>query len=72
MKHETFGDRLFNLRLDKHWTMTELSEVSGVPVSCISMYERNLTEPRLFTALCLADALGTTLDYLVRGRTKEK
>lgn len=71
MKHETFGERLFNLRLDKHWTVTELSEVAGVSASCISLYERDLSEPRLFTALCLADALGVTLDYLVTGRIQK-
>lgn len=71
MGHETFGERLFWLRFKKHWTQAQLAERVGVSISRISEYEQNRTEPRLFTAVCLADVLGVSLDYLATGRTQK-
>lgn len=67
-KKETFGERLFWLRSDKHWTQAQLAGKVGVSTSRISDYERDACEPRLFNAVCLAEALGVSLDYLATGR----
>ena len=72
MMPETFGERLFWLRFKKHWTQAQLAEKVGVTTYCISDYERNRSEPRLFTAICLSDVLGVSLDYLATGRAPKK
>jgi transcriptional regulator with XRE-family HTH domain len=66
----TFGERLKEARLAKGWTHTKLAEVSGVHENNISTYERGIYEPRIFTAVCLADALGVSLDWLA-GRSEK-
>ena len=70
-KNETFGERLFWLRFSKRWTQAQLAKRVGVSTSRISEYERDLSEPRLFTAICLSDVLGVSLEYLTTGRTQK-
>lgn len=62
------GRRVYELREEKGWTLEVLAEKSGLCAHTISTTERGTREPSLFTAICLADALGVTLDYLVLGR----
>jgi transcriptional regulator with XRE-family HTH domain len=46
-------------------TQAELADAAGIDASAVSRYERGVTEPRAYTLLALAVALGTTTDYLV-------
>lgn len=62
------GARLQALRLDRGLTLKELAEKAGVSKEAINGIERGIRDPRLFTAICLADALGVSLDFLVMGR----
>lgn len=63
------GRRVYELRVAKGWTLEVLAEKSGLCVSTIGAVERG-HDPALFSAMCLADALGVTLDYLAKGREK--
>lgn len=62
------GVRLQALRMEKGWTQEKLAEKSGVSVSTIKNVEHGVRDPSLFSAICLADALGVSLDFLVLGR----
>lgn len=68
LKYTTFGQRLRELRLAKGWSQRDLARRSGLDKMLIEYYEDERHEPRIFSALCLADALGTSLDYLIAGR----
>ena len=61
---DTFATRLRLARKSRDMTQAELSRVSGVPAINISIYERGLSEPMLFSAVSLADALRVSLDWL--------
>ena len=65
----TFGSRLRNSRIDRELTISQLSSLSGLSTAAISNLEHGRTEPTLFTAVCLADSLEVSLDYLA-GRDK--
>lgn len=67
-KRKTFGQRLRELRLARGYGQRELARIAGLAPSLVWQYENDLVEPRLFSAICLADALGVSLDYLVAGR----
>ena len=61
---ETFGERLRRIREEKGWSRKTLAVEAGLEADNIEKYERGLREPRLFTAACLADTLGVSLDDL--------
>ena len=62
------GVRVQSLRMEKGLTGAQLAEKAGVATSTVGCIERGISEPSLFTAICLADALGVTLDFLATGR----
>ncbi len=62
------GRRVYELREEKGWTLEKLAEKSGLCPATVCHIERGTREPSLLTAMCLADALGCSLDYLVLGR----
>jgi transcriptional regulator with XRE-family HTH domain len=62
------GRRVYELREEKGWTLEVLAEKSGLCATAVGAVERGAHEPTLFSAMCLADALGVTLDYLAKGR----
>ena len=53
-------------RVGQKLSLRDLEALAGVPCNHISLYERGLRGMRLDTACALAQALGVTLDYLVR------
>jgi transcriptional regulator with XRE-family HTH domain len=68
----TFGKRLTRLREEKHWSIQELAERSGVPYTTIYKCERGThQEPRVSMAAKLARALGVPLDVLADTYGKE-
>lgn len=54
------------IRKQKGMTQATLSAFSGVNRVSIAKYETNKAEPSLETAVKLADALGVTVDELIR------
>lgn len=63
---DTFAGRLLSVRLYRGWSLSELADKSGISKSLIHKYE-NGTAPGLGNLALLAQALGTSLDYLVLG-----
>lgn len=63
-----FGERLKRLLTKKDITQYELADIVQTTDATISRYITGKREPRADTALKIADALDTTVDYLY-GRT---
>ena len=59
------GERVIRLRKEKGWSQNELAKMLGTSGPIIGRYERNEMVPSVEVAKKLADAFGTTLDYLV-------
>jgi transcriptional regulator with XRE-family HTH domain len=66
---ETMGMRIRGVRKKKNMTMDTLAELSGLTRTSISNYENDKSYPTLFNAICIADVLGVSLDWLA-GRKK--
>lgn len=62
------GRRLRDLRKAKGWSQEKLAEKSGISIKAIQTAERSTHDPSLFSVICIADALGCSLDYLVLGK----
>ena len=67
----TFGERLRDCREYRSMTQTDLDKTVGVSPASIWYYEHNEVDPSLFTASCIATALGVSIDYLA-GLSKQK
>ena len=65
----TVGQRIKILRKERGLTLTELARLAGMSRQCVYHYERDICDPKLFYAACIADVLGVTLDELA-GRSK--
>jgi transcriptional regulator with XRE-family HTH domain len=63
----TVGDRVKHIREHRHWTQEQLAELSGISKGFLSEIENNRTNPGSETVLKIADALGASIDYLLRG-----
>jgi transcriptional regulator with XRE-family HTH domain len=62
----TFGERITYARKQKKLTQADLGKVVGTSGDIIGKYERDEIKPSIDTAAKIADALGCTLDYLVK------
>jgi transcriptional regulator with XRE-family HTH domain len=60
------------VREARGWTLTQLHEASGLPLSVLSRYERGLRPVPLARLVCLAQVLGVGLDALVRIERAER
>jgi transcriptional regulator with XRE-family HTH domain len=58
-------DRIYDLRIQRKWTQTELAERSGVSQNAISNYERSEREAGSTAIVALARALNCSADYLL-------
>lgn len=56
--HLDFGNALKRLRKDQKLSQEKLADLSGLDRSYISILERNLKLPSLYTILALASGLG--------------
>lgn len=65
---ETFESRIARLRRAKGWSQRELAARIGTRSNQISKFETGAYQPRLETISKLAEALGTTTDFLLTGR----
>lgn len=67
----TVGDRIVWHRQLMGISQNELAKRTGLTRATIHNYEKNLREPTLINAMCVADALGISLEYLARGGKNE-
>lgn len=63
-----FGDRLREVRFYRDITQEQLSEMADITRTMVGRYETTDQLPALDTLVRIADALGTSTDYLL-GRT---
>ena len=62
------GERLKNLRIEKHLRQDQVARLVNVEKSSISMYENGMRQPSYITLVRLADVFNVSTDYLL-GRT---
>lgn len=67
----TFGERLRYIRRRRKMSQDDLAAQVGVSREIIYKYEHDMADPRLLIFMCIADALGVTMDFLVRGDLSE-
>jgi transcriptional regulator with XRE-family HTH domain len=63
----TVGDRVREIRETKKWTQDQLATKSGVSKGFLSDIENNKRNPSAEYVLKIANALGASIDYLLRG-----
>lgn len=67
----TVGERIAWHRQLMGYTQAELARAVGISRQCLWEYENNVADPKLFNALCIAEELGVSLDYLARGEARK-
>ena len=64
-----FSERVKQVKKDKGITNEALSEASGIPLGTLGKLLSGFTEePKLSTAVAIAEALGCSLEYLATGK----
>ena len=66
------GDRIRTARERRRWTQEQLAGAAGISKGFLSDIENDKRNISSESALRLADALGISLDYLVRGESGER
>lgn len=69
---ETLADRIQTLRKQAGLTQVELADKIGVSKSQFIRYESKNVQPPAIIINKLADALGTSVDFLISGDKNEK
>ena len=72
MERKTLGSMIAALRKEKGMTQAELAAVMGVTDKAVSKWERDLGWPDAASLGRLADALGVSVDELLRCHKAEK
>lgn len=62
----TFGEKITYARKQKKMTQGDLGKTVGTSGDIIGKYERDEIKPSIEVAAKIADALGVTIDYLVK------
>jgi transcriptional regulator with XRE-family HTH domain len=57
----------FHARIEKGWTLSELSNHTGIAVSALHWYDIGRSLPRVDNAIKLAEVLDTTVEMLFKG-----
>lgn len=65
INYEKLGLKIKDLRIRKNLTQEYIAQCVGCNVSHISNIENNHTKASLNVLLCIANALNTTIDYLL-------
>jgi transcriptional regulator with XRE-family HTH domain len=68
----TVGDRIRDVREELGWTLEQLAEKSKISKGFLSEVERNRRDISSEYLLRVADAVGASLDYLLRGQEAQK
>lgn len=72
MEPSTIGKRMKSYRVLKGWSQNQMSKRSGVPrPTIVSVENGTQASISIENAMKLADALGITIDELVRGNGKD-
>ena len=66
------GARIKQLRKQRGWTQKELAKHLEGSYQQLNKYESGIHAPPLDKLVQLADALNTTIDYLITGQTPEE
>jgi len=66
------GKRILDLRKRKNLSQTDLANAVGISYAQIGRYETKDTQPPAEVLKKIADALDTTVDFLISGDTNEK
>lgn len=64
---ERLGERIRRLRRLKRWSQGDLAARAGTKATLLSKYERGVYEPKPLLLGRIAEALGTTTDFLITG-----
>ena len=67
---DTIGGRISELRSQRKWTQKRLAEEANISVTFLSEIENDKRTMSFDVMLRLANALGTSLDYLGKGESK--
>ena len=67
----TTGDRIREIREERGLTQDRLAELAGISKGFLSDVENNKRNISSDNLLKIADALGASADYLLRGETKQ-
>jgi transcriptional regulator with XRE-family HTH domain len=65
------GDRIREIREKKKQTQDQLAEAAGISKGFLSDVENNKTDIGSQALLRIANSLGASVDYLLKGETKE-
>lgn len=68
----TVGDRMREVREELGWTLDHLAEKAKISKGFLSEVERNKRDISSEYLLRIADAMGASLDYLLRGAEAQK
>lgn len=66
------GDRVKAAREQRNWTQEQLADAAGISKGFLSDIENDKRNISSESALKIADALGISLDYLLRGETGQR
>lgn len=66
------GNRIIDLRKAKNWSQSDLAAKVGVSYAQIGRYETKDAQPPAAVLKKIADALDTTVDFLLNGNTEDK
>lgn len=72
MSQNNLGNRILELRKNKGWSQSELANHVGISYAQIGRYETKDAQPPAEVIKKLADALDTSVDYLLFGSTADK
>jgi len=71
-QNNKLGNRIIELRKAKNWSQSQLADKVGVSYSQIGRYETKGSQPPAEVLKNIADALDSSVDYLVNGGTEDK
>ena len=69
---KALGSRIKNLRKQKRWSQKELAAKVELRFQQLNKYESGLNMPPAEMLISLADALGTSVDFLLTGNPTEE
>jgi transcriptional regulator with XRE-family HTH domain len=69
---DSLGERIIFLRKQKGLSQTGLAKIVGISYAQIGRYETKGAQPAAEVLKKIADALGTTSDFLINGGKDEK
>lgn len=69
---ESLGKRVIELRKKKGFSQSDLAKIVGISYAQVGRYETKGAQPPAEVLKKLADALDTTVDFLISGNSDEK